>query len=69
VVIISSDEGIHQELAEAARELIGSGKGGDEIDFRTFMRTGVLKPRMGGMGGMGGVGGAAGMQGGGTGMM
>jgi RNA polymerase sigma factor (sigma-70 family) len=69
VLIISTDDGIHQELAEAARELMGSGKM-DQIDPRTLRRTGVLKPLMGGMGGMSGTGGmSGGMGGGGMGMM
>jgi hypothetical protein len=63
VLIISSVEGIHEELAEAARELMGNGKMGDELDFRVLARTGVLKRAMLGRGGMGGAGamGAGGM--------
>ncbi len=59
VLIISSVEGIHTELAEAARELMGSGKN-DQIDFRTLTRTGIVRRGM--MGGMmmGGMGGGAG---------
>jgi hypothetical protein len=67
VLIISSVEGIHTELAEAARELMGSGKN-DQIDFRTLARTGIMRRGMMGggmmMGGQGAMGGGAGAGGG-----
>ncbi len=57
VLIISSVEGVREELAEAARELMGSNS--DQVDMRTLARTGIIRNRMmgGGMGGMGGMGG------------
>jgi hypothetical protein len=66
VIIISSVEGIHQELAEKARELMGSRTGSeeyDQIDMRTLARTGVIKRGMFmGQGGMGGGGMGGGMR-------
>jgi hypothetical protein len=59
VVIISSVEGVREELTEAVRELMGSGKNYDEIDMRVLNRTGVIKMMVP----MGrGFGGGAGLQ-------
>ncbi len=67
VLIISSVQGIREELAEAARESYGSGN--EEIDMRRLMGTMGFGGRMTGMGGgmgmMGGMGGGMGGMGGG----
>ncbi len=66
VLIISSVQGVREELAEAARELMGTGN--DKVDMRLLAPMGILPRSMGGMGGgMGGMGG--GMRGGMGGMM
>jgi hypothetical protein len=57
VLIISSVQGVREELAEAARELLGTGN--EKVDLRLLAPMGI-GPRgmMGGMGGgMGGMGG------------
>ena len=55
VLIISSVEGIREELAEAARELLGSGN--EQVNIRHAAPMGIGQ-RSGGMGGgMGGMGG------------
>jgi RNA polymerase sigma factor (sigma-70 family) len=59
VLIISSVEGIREELAEAARELIGSGN--EEVSIPMMNQMGILGRGRGGMGGMGGMGGGMGM--------
>ncbi|MGP0064789.1 MAG: hypothetical protein ACLQGP_14470 [Isosphaeraceae bacterium] len=69
LLIISSVQGVREELAEAARELLGSGN--EEVDMRLMQMMGI-GPRgamggagaAGGMGGMGGRGGMGGMGGG-----
>ncbi len=63
VLIISSVEGVREELGEAVRELMGSSQHRDEIDLGLLMRSGLL-PRM-----RIGMGGAGNMGGGGMGMM
>ena len=57
VLIISSVQGVREELAEAARELLGSGN--EEVDMPLMQSMGIGPARsMGGMGGMmGGMGG------------
>jgi RNA polymerase sigma factor (sigma-70 family) len=62
VLIISSVQGIREELAEAAYELLGSGN--EKVDMRALAPMGIF-PRGGGMGGMGGMGGGMGGMGGG----
>ncbi len=63
VLIISSVEGVREELGEAVRELMGSSQHRDEIDHTILMRSGLF-PRM-----RTGMGAAGNMGGGGMGMM
>ncbi len=59
VLIISSVSGIREELAEAARELLGSGN--EQVNMPLLQRMGIGPGGMGGgQGGMGGMGGGGG---------